>query len=70
MLGLTFVLATGLSLRAPPPRMASARPDATVLFVVPGALTVLGLSIIYVTYQHAVAVSSIFFGVKAAVLAL
>ena len=36
MLGLTFALATGLSLRAPPPRMASARPDATVLFVVPG----------------------------------
>ena len=43
---------------------------AGVLFVVPGALTVLGLSIIYVTYQHAVAVSSIFFGVKAAVLAI
>ena len=36
MLGLTFALATGLSLRAPPPRRASARPDATVLFVVPG----------------------------------
>ena len=43
---------------------------AGVLFVLPGALTVLGLSIIYVTYQHAVAVSSIFFGVKAAVLAI
>ena len=43
---------------------------AGVLFVVPGALTVLGLSMIYVTYQHAMAVSSIFFGVKAAVLAL
>ena len=33
MLGITLVLATGLSLRAPPP---SARPAATVLFVVPG----------------------------------
>ena len=43
---------------------------AGVLFVLPGALTVLVLSMIYVTYQQAMAVSSIFFGVKAAVLAI
>ena len=43
---------------------------AGVLFVLPGALTVLLLSMIYVTYQQAMAVTSIFFGVKAAVLAL
>ena len=43
---------------------------AGVLFVLPGALTVLVLSIVYVTYQQAMAVSSIFFGVKAAVLAI
>ena len=43
---------------------------AGVLFVLPGALTVLFLSMIYVTYQQAMAVSSIFFGVKAAVLSI
>ena len=43
---------------------------AGVLFVLPGALTVLFLSIIYVTYQQVMAVTSIFFGVKAAVLAI
>ena len=43
---------------------------AGVLFVLPGALTVLVLSMVYVTYQQAMAVNSIFFGVKAAVLAL
>ena len=43
---------------------------AGVLFVLPGALTVLVLSMIYVTYQQAMAVNSIFFGVKAAVLAI
>ena len=43
---------------------------AGVLFVLPGAITVLALSMIYVTYQQAVAVSSVFFGVKAAVLAV
>ncbi len=43
---------------------------AGVLFVLPGALTVLLLSMIYVTYQQAMAVTSIFFGVKAAVLAI
>ena len=40
------------------------------MFVLPGALTVLVLSMIYVTYQQAMVVSSIFFGVKAAVLAI
>ena len=43
---------------------------AGVMFVLPGALTVLLLSIIYVTYQQSMAVSSVFFGVKAAVLAI
>ena len=43
---------------------------AGVLFVLPGALTVLVLSMVYVTYQQAMAVNSIFFGVKAAVLAI
>ncbi len=43
---------------------------AGILFVLPGALTVLVLSIIYVTYQQEMLVSSIFFGVKAAVLAI
>ena len=43
---------------------------AGVLFVLPGAMTVLFLSMIYVTYQEAMAVESIFFGVKAAVLAI
>ena len=43
---------------------------AGTLFVLPGALTVLVLSIIYVTYQQEILVSSTFFGVKAAVLAI
>jgi len=43
---------------------------AGVLFVLPGALTVLLLSIIYVTYQQSMAVGAVFFGVKAAVLAI
>ena len=43
---------------------------AGVLFVVPGALTVLLLSIVYVTYQQSMPVSAVFFGVKAAVLAI
>ena len=43
---------------------------AGVLFVLPGALTVLVLSMIYVTYQQSIAVASVFFGVKAAVLAI
>ena len=43
---------------------------AGVLFVLPGALTVLVLSMVYVTYQQAMAINAIFFGVKAAVLAI
>lgn len=43
---------------------------AGILFVLPGALTVLGLSMIYVHYQQAMAVGAVFFGVKAAVLAI
>ena len=43
---------------------------AGILFVLPGALTVLGLSMVYVHYQQAMAVGAAFFGVKAAVLAI
>ena len=43
---------------------------AGVLFVLPGAATVLILSMIYVTYQESMAVEATFFGVKAAVLAI
>lgn len=43
---------------------------AGVLFVLPGAATVLILSMIYVTYQEAMAVEAIFFGIKASVLAI
>ena len=40
------------------------------LFVLPGAIIVLALSILYVSYQQTLAMTSIFFGVKAAVLAI
>ncbi len=43
---------------------------AGVLFVLPGAVTVLFLSIIYVKYQQSMVVAAVFFGVKAAVLAI
>ena len=43
---------------------------AGVLFVLPGALIVLALSILYVSYQQTMAMTSIFFGIKAAVLAI
>ncbi len=43
---------------------------AGVLFVLPGAIIVLALSILYVSYQQTMAMTSIFFGVKAAVLAI
>ena len=43
---------------------------AGVLFVLPGALIVLALSILYVSYQQTTAMAAIFFGVKAAVLAI
>ena len=43
---------------------------AGIIFVLPGALSVLGLSIIYVHYQQAMVVGAIFYGVKAGVLAI
>ena len=43
---------------------------AGVMFVLPGALIVLVLSILYVSYQQTMAMGAIFFGVKAAVLAI
>ncbi|MFC5066394.1 chromate efflux transporter [Flaviflagellibacter deserti] len=43
---------------------------AGILFVVPGALVMLGLSVLYVFYRHAPLVDAAFLGVKAAVLAI
>lgn len=43
---------------------------AGVLFVLPGFLTILVLSIVYVSYGHLPWVTAIFFGLKAAVLAV
>ncbi len=40
------------------------------LFVLPGALLMLGLSAVYVRFHHVPAVDAVFFGVKAAVLAV
>ena len=41
-----------------------------MLFVLPGALVMLGLSILYVLYREVPLVDALFFGVKAAVLAV
>jgi chromate transporter len=43
---------------------------AGLLFIIPGALVMLGLSILYVLYRQVPLVDGIFFGVKAAVLAV
>ena len=43
---------------------------AGLLFVIPGALVMLGLSVLYVTWRGAPLVDAVFFGVKAAVLAV
>jgi chromate transporter len=43
---------------------------AGVLFVLPGFVTMLGLSIIYALYGHVPLVTAVFFGLKAAVLAV
>ncbi|MCI3132025.1 chromate transporter [Phenylobacterium aquaticum] len=43
---------------------------AGLLFVLPGAVVMLGLSIVYALYGHAPLVAGLFFGVKAAVLAV
>lgn len=43
---------------------------AGLLFVLPGALVMLGLSMLYVLYRHLPAIDALFFGVKAAVLAV
>ena len=43
---------------------------AGVLFVLPGALIVLALSMLYVSYQQTMIMTSMFFGIKAAVLAI
>jgi chromate transporter len=43
---------------------------AGLLFIIPGMLVMLGLSLLYVLYRHVPLVDAIFFGVKAAVLAV
>lgn len=43
---------------------------AGLLFVLPGAIVMLGLSTLYVTLRHVPLVDGLFFGVKAAVLAI
>lgn len=43
---------------------------AGLLFILPGALVMLGLSILYALYRHVSLVDAVFFGVKAAVLAV
>ncbi|WP_295556578.1 chromate efflux transporter [uncultured Hyphomicrobium sp.] len=43
---------------------------AGLLFILPGALVMLGLSILYVLYRHVPLIETVFFGVKAAVLAI
>ena len=43
---------------------------AGLLFILPGALVMLGLSILYVNYADLAVVNAIFYGIKAAVLAI
>ena len=43
---------------------------AGTLFVLPGFLSILALSVVYVLYQHVTLVQGVFFGLKAAVLAV
>ena len=43
---------------------------AGLLFVLPGAFVMLGLSILYAFYRHVPLIDAVFFGVKAAVLAV
>jgi chromate transporter len=43
---------------------------AGILFVLPGALVMLGLSVVYVLYRELPLIDAVFFGVKAAVLAV
>lgn len=43
---------------------------AGVLFILPGALVMFGLSVLYVVYRHVPLIEAAFFGVKAAVLAV
>ncbi|MGF7052503.1 chromate transporter [Bosea sp. OAE752] len=43
---------------------------AGLLFILPGALVMLGLSALYVTWRHVPLVDGLFFGIKAAVLAI
>lgn len=43
---------------------------AGLLFILPGVLVMLGLSILYVFYRHVPLIDALFFGIKAAVLAV
>ncbi len=43
---------------------------AGILFIVPGCLSILGLSIVYAVYQQTTALQATFFGLKAAIIAI
>ena len=43
---------------------------AGILFVLPGCVSILALSILYVTYQQTTLLQSVFFGLKAAIIAI
>ncbi len=43
---------------------------AGILFVLPGCVSILGLSILYVSYQQTTLLQSVFFGLKAAIIAI
>ena len=43
---------------------------AGILFILPGAIVILALSVLYVDFHHIALVQAIFFGIKAAVLAV
>jgi chromate transporter len=43
---------------------------AGLLFILPGTLVMLALSVLYVLYRHVPAIDALFFGIKAAVLAV
>src|SRR4029077_9726966 len=43
---------------------------AGALFVLPGALVILALSVVYALYQHTPAVAAVFYGLKPAIIAV
>ena len=43
---------------------------AGILFVLPGSISIMGLSILYASYQQTMLLQSVFFGLKAAIIAI